>query len=225
MRSRCCHLCGLICQDQSPSSCSKLTRAIQVPPSFTRAQWSTPRCVGSARAPVGLCSHRSRPSRRGARRRILLQTSPPAWHRRTGTWRCGAATRRSLAFGVRTSTRRKPARSSSRSAGQLGRVGRDAAGSFCKATLRPRCVLFARGVLRGRVCGASAKRSPPSHWRMASRRSSGGSPPTATWQTNLRADSQRPVRASWTSCPKRRRGDQLACSASTARRDTQERGL
>ena len=195
MRSRCCHLCGLICQDQSPSSCSKLTCAIQVPPSFTRAQRSTPRCVGSARAPVGLCSHRSRPSRRGARRRILLQTSPPAWHRRTGTWRCGAATRRSLAFGMHTSTRRKPARSSSRFAGPLGRVGRGAAVSFCRATLRQRCVLFARGVLRGLGCGASAGKSLRLRSRMASRPSSVGSPPTATWLTSPRADSQRPARA------------------------------
>ena len=109
--------------------------------------------------PVGRCAHRRRQSRRGVPRLISPQLSPPAWSRKTGTLRCGPRTRQSRARGSRTSTRRKPARSSSRFDGLLGRVGPGVAVSLCRATRRRRCVRYARGVLRGLACGASTGKS------------------------------------------------------------------
>ena len=51
MRSRSCRLCGRICPDLSPSSCSRRTPAIQAPPSFTPTRSSTLRWPG-VRAPT-----------------------------------------------------------------------------------------------------------------------------------------------------------------------------
>ena len=196
MSSRFCRSCGPISPDPSPSSYSRRMRAIRAPLSYTRARFSTPLCVKSARARVGPCARRRRRSLRGVPRRISPQLSPQVSSRRTGTLRFGVLTRRSRARGLRTSTRRKPARSSSRFVGPLGFVERGGAVSLCRATPWPLSVPCVRGGLRGLVCGASAGRSLPSPLRTVSPLSIGGLRQTATWPTSRPAVPRHRVLAS-----------------------------